>query len=192
MAGRWIRDLPLLDAETWLLVYRRRVACPRCGPKLEDLPWLARYARVTRRLGESVGRMCSVLTVKHVAEFYGLGWDAVKAIDKTYPTEKLGPGDLTGIEVVAMDEFAIQKGHRYATVVADPAPRRVLWVGRGRSRQDVRPFFEQLGQEGCRGLRVVAMDMDAAYDEEVSSLVSSGGDRLRPVPRGGEVRAGGY
>lgn len=39
---RWVRDLPILDAETWLLVHRVRVDCPDCGPKLEDLSWLCR------------------------------------------------------------------------------------------------------------------------------------------------------
>lgn len=38
---RWIRDLPILDAETHLLIQRFRVACPACGPKVEHLPWLA-------------------------------------------------------------------------------------------------------------------------------------------------------
>ncbi len=32
---RWGRDLPILGARTNLLVWRRRVACPNCGPKLE-------------------------------------------------------------------------------------------------------------------------------------------------------------
>jgi transposase len=66
-----------------------------------------------------------------------------------------------------MDEFAIQKGHRYATVVVEPERKRVLWVGRGRSRAEVRPFFELLGREGCQRLRAVAMDMNTAYDLEV-------------------------
>ena len=30
---RWIRDLPVLDAETYLFVARRRLDCPRCGPR---------------------------------------------------------------------------------------------------------------------------------------------------------------
>src|SRR5690606_3906131 len=64
-------------------------------------------------------------------------------------------------------EFAIQKGHRYATVVVEPHEKRVLWVGRGRSREDVRPFFQMLGEEGCRRLRAVAMDMNASYELEV-------------------------
>lgn len=53
---RWIRDLPILDAQTHLLVSRRRVLCPRCGPKLEALSWLDAYARVTRRLDIGTGQ----------------------------------------------------------------------------------------------------------------------------------------
>jgi transposase len=164
---REVRDLPILDAETRLVVPRCRLACPRCGPKLECLDWPARYSRVTRRLAESVARLCQVLPVRHVASYLGLGWDAVKQIDKEYLEQTLGPVDLSGVETIAMDEFAIQKGHRYATVVVEPQTKRVLWVGRGRSRQDARPFFEALGPEGRAQLKAVAMDMNGAYEEEV-------------------------
>jgi transposase len=164
---RWVRDLALFDAETHLLIHRRRVACVRCGPKLERLDWLDRYARVTRRLAESVARLCTVLPVKHVADFYGLSWDQVKAIDRAHLEAKLGPVDLAGVDVIIMDEFALQKGHRYATVVAEPNTKRVLWVGRGRSRQEIRPFFELLGSEGCQRLKAVGMDMNGAYELEV-------------------------
>jgi transposase len=166
-AERWVRDLPVWGADTWLMVPRCRLACPRCGPKLEALEWLDRYARVTRRLAESVARLCAVLPVKHVAAYFGLDWDTVKAIDHAWLSEALGPISVTGVETIVMDEFAIQKGHRYATVVAEPATRRVLWVGRGRSREDVRPFFELIGPEACGRLRAVGMDMTAAYELEV-------------------------
>jgi len=167
LTERWVRDLPILDAQTRLRLWRCRVACPRCGPTLELLPWLERYARVTTRLAESVARLCHVLPIKHVAEFFGLGWDTVKQIDKAYLQRTLGPVDLSGLEVIAMDEFAIQKGHRYATVIIEPHIKKVLWVGRGRSREEVRPFFELLGPKGCRQLQAVAMDMNTAYELEV-------------------------
>lgn len=166
---RWVRDLPILGTAVWLCVHRRRVACPRCGPKLEQLDWLGRYRRVTRRLAESVARLCRTLPIKHVAEYFGLHWNTVKAIDKAYLAETLGPVDLRDLETIAMDEFAIQKGHRYATVVVDPATKRVLWTGRGRGREDVRPFFELLGEAGRQRLQAVAMDMNPAYEEEVRS-----------------------
>lgn len=166
---RWVRDLPAFGADCWLLVHRVRVACPRCGPKLETLSWLEPYARVTKRLAESVARMCKVLPIKHVAAEYHLDWKTVKAIDREYLTRTLGPPDLAGVTQLVMDEFALQKGHRYATVILEPQSKRVLWVGRGRGREDIRPFFELLGVERCAQLQAVAMDMNGAYAEEVKA-----------------------
>ena len=166
---RWIRDLPILDAQTQLLVQRFRVACPRCGPKVERLAWLDKFARVTMRLAESVARLCGVLPVKHVADFYGLGWDAVKAIDKAHLEASLGEPDVSDLTVLAMDEFAIKRGHRYATIFVEPNRKEILWVCRGRGREDIRPFFEKLGGEGRRRLEAVAMDMNWAYEAEVKA-----------------------
>src|SRR5437867_4154520 len=45
--SREVRDLPILDAETWLIVPRVGVACPRCGPTVEAVSWLDRYAQGT-------------------------------------------------------------------------------------------------------------------------------------------------
>ncbi len=169
-AERWVRDLPIFDAQTHLCVRRCRVWCVGCGgPKLERLDWLERYARVTHRLAESVARLCRVLPIKHVGAFFALGWDTVKAIDRAYLQRTLGPIDLAGVTQLAIDEFAIQKGHRYATVIIEPHCRRVLWVGRGRKREDVRPFFDLLGEAGCAAIEAVAMDMSAAYEREVRS-----------------------
>jgi len=113
----------MFDAQTHLLVHRRRVRCPACGPRLQALPRLSPHARVTNRLAESVARLCKVLPIKHVAGHFGLGWDAVKAIDKAYFDRTLGPPDLDGLEQIAMDEVAIRKGHTYATVVVEPGSR---------------------------------------------------------------------
>lgn len=164
---RWVRDLPCFEAQTWLNVPRVRVTCEHCGPKLEQLDWLEPYARVSTRLAQSVARLCRVMSIRHVAEFFELNWKTVKAIDKAYLLGELGPVDLNGVEVIAMDEFALHKGHRYATVIVEPSCKRVLWVGKGRAREDVRRFFEQLGAAGCERLKAVVMDMNSAYEQEV-------------------------
>lgn len=49
-AERRVRELPILDATIWMIVPRARLLCPRCGPKVEAVPWLDRYARMTTRL----------------------------------------------------------------------------------------------------------------------------------------------
>jgi transposase len=134
---------------------------------LEALSWLEPHARVTKRLAENVARLCKAMPIKRVAEFYDLHWDTVKAIDKAYLARELEPVKLGQVRLLLMDEFALHKGHRYATVVADAATRQVLWVGKGRSREEVRPFFEWLGKRRCRRIQAVGMDMTAAFEGEV-------------------------
>jgi len=165
---RRIRDLPLFDWDVVLVVPRRRLWCDHCGgAQLEDLDWVGPYRRVTRRLEEAVGRLCQMLPIKQVAAFYGLAWHTVKAIDKRRLEQTVGQADLSGVEYLGMDEFALHKGHRYATVVVEPLRREVLWVGAGRSREAIRPFFAALSEEERRAIRAVVMDMNTAYDLEV-------------------------
>lgn len=166
VSQRRVRELPILDAETWLVLPLARVVCATCGPTVEALPWLDRYARMTKRFAASVARLAQVLPIKQVAEWFGLSWDTVQAIDQAALEARLGPIKLDGLRQIVIDEFAIQKGHRYATVVAQPQSREVLWVGRGRKREDLRPFFELLGPAGCAALEAVVMDMSEAYEVE--------------------------
>ena len=42
----------------------------------------------------------------------------------------------------------------------------MLWVGRGRGREDLRPFFELLGPAGCAALEVAVMDMSESFELE--------------------------
>lgn len=167
MTERRIRDLPILDADTWLIVPRARLQCPRCGPTVEAVPWLDRYQRMTTRLAEAIARLAQVLPIKHVAQWFGTGWETVKQIDQRALAVRLGPVDLSAVRVIAIDEFAVQRGHRYATVVVEPATKRVLWVGRGRGREDLRAFFTLLGPIGCARLDAVVADMSPAYTEEI-------------------------
>lgn len=164
---REVRDLPILDAETWLVVPRARVQCPRCGPTVEAVPWLDRYQRMTTRLAEAIARLAQVLPIKHVAQWYAVGWDTVKQIDQRTLAARLGPVDLHGVRVIAIDEFALRRGYRYATIVVDVLTKRVLWVTRGSRREDLRPFFALLGPDGCAALEAAVMDMSGAFATEV-------------------------
>lgn len=164
---RWIQDLPLFDTPVELLVHRCRVKCEDCGPKLEHLAWLAPYQRVTQRLAVSVARLCRILPIKHVAEYFDLHWETVKSIDKAHLESTLPRADLSNLEVIAIDDFSIRKGHRFATLIVEPARKEVLWVAEGRGLAELRPFFEAMGPEGRSRLRAAVMDMWEAYESAV-------------------------
>ena len=164
---RRIRDLPMLGRTVWLEVSLRRVCCPDCGTRMQQVSWLERHARLTRRLAEAVALWCAKLPIKHVAEFFGLHWATVREIDRRRLRTFLQALPTPAPRRLVMDEFALYKGHRYASVVLDADTRRVLWIGEGRSRAAVRPFFQSLGSQGCARIQAVAMDMNSAFDLEV-------------------------
>lgn len=167
---RRIRDLSVFDWDTWVVFPRARLHCPRCGPTVEAVPWLDRYQRMTTRLAEKIARLATVLPIDHVAAWFHVHWDTVKQIDRRSLYARVGPitsESLTDVRLLVIDEFAIQKGHRYATVIVDAETKRVLWVHRGRDRGAIRPFFELLGPVGCARIDAVAVDMSGSYGDEV-------------------------
>lgn len=68
-----------------------------------------------------------------------------------------------------MDEFALHKGHRYATVVVDPIRKPVLWIGQIRSRDTARAFFEQMPAGAAERIGAVAIDMTPTYETEIKA-----------------------
>ncbi|CAK1290570.1 transposase IS204/IS1001/IS1096/IS1165 family protein [Burkholderia pseudomallei] len=165
---RRVRDLPLFEYRVVLHVPRRRVWCERCGAaRLEKLDWLGRYQRVTERFAKACEKLLQAASVQAVAAFYELGWHTVKSIDKMRLRARVAEPDWSTIRYLAMDEFALHKGHRYATVVVDPIGRQVLWVGPGRSRETARAFFEQLPEGVAERIEAVAIDMTTAYELEI-------------------------
>ena len=145
---RRIRERDLFDRRVWLDVPVRRVCCTRCGVRVEHISWLAGRRALTAAMVRYVEALARLLPVRQVADLLGLHWDTVKAIDQQRLQRDVVEPDRGRLRRLIMDEFALYKGHRYATVVACADTQQVLWVGEGRSREAIRPFFAWLG-EAC-------------------------------------------
>jgi len=146
----------------WLKKYR--IECPNCGIVKESLTWLDSWSRCTKRMEEDVAFACRELrSISDVAREYRLNWDRVKDIDKRAMEKELNPPDFSGVTLIAVDEFSIKKGHKYATRVIDLEKRRTLWISLGRSEESLTEFFKLLSPEGCSKITAVAMDEHKPY-----------------------------
>ncbi len=132
----------------------------------ERIDWLEPASRLTQRLRVWLEGLLRILPISHVSHLTGLHWHTLKALDKRRLETEVGAFEPGAVHRLVMDEFALHKGHRYATVIMDAEQTRVLWVGHGNSREAIRPFFELLG-ERCQQIEAVAMDMNTAFDLEV-------------------------
>ncbi|TKB50681.1 ISL3 family transposase [Ferrimonas sediminicola] len=164
---RTIQEREVFGYQTLLSLPLRRLRCSDCGVVTERLSWLEPHARQTNRLIQYVERLLKLMPIKHVNEMTGLHWHTLKRLDKRRLTREVTEPDWSQVRRLVMDEFALFKGHRYATVIADADTHQVLWVGEGRSREAIRPFFLKLG-EHCQHIEAVAMDMNTAFDLEVA------------------------
>lgn len=167
---RIVRDAPLLANEPVYVHFKaRRVRCS-CGcHKTEALSWVSPRARLTNLLVASIQSLLRFrISVRDVACYFRLAWDTVRVCDQLLLDHFYSHVDFAGVEDLAIDEFALHKGHRYATVVMDLKSRRVLWVGQGKSRRAIEPFFELLRQHKATGqIKSVSCDMNAAYPRMV-------------------------
>lgn len=163
---RRVRERDLMSYRLWIEVPVRRVRCATCGPTTEHISWLAPRSRLTNAMVEFIEALLQYMPIQHVAKLIGLHWHTIRRIDHARLLREVPPADFTGVRRIIMDEFALYKGHRYATVAICADTQRVLWIGEGRSRAAVRPFFEMLG-EACLHIEAVAMDMNSALDLEV-------------------------
>jgi transposase len=140
----------------------RRVHCPHCqAVKRETLSWLAKSARFTQRFEDHIGRQCREMTVKRVAELNHLSWDQVRRMEMAAMRrllEKHPPASQ--LRAIGIDEISIRKGHTYAIVVADLDQQRPIWLGgQGRSEEDMKLFFDAMGPERGKTIRLAVMDM---------------------------------
>ena len=159
-AKRRVRDMNLATAQVWLDCHYRKLYCPVCRRiSVEDLELFDPYIRVTRRLAYYVYQLCQVMTVAEVAKHLNLDWKTVKNIDKKFLEQRYGQPELNGLQILAVDEIAVRRGHEYLTVVLDFISGRVLFVGKDRKADTLMRFFDQMTPNQRQSIEAVAMDM---------------------------------
>lgn len=161
---RFIRDLNMANAQTWLHIEYRKVWCNNCkGARVERLEFVDASQRVTHRLAQYIYDLCKVMTVKEVATHLELDPKTVKNIDKTFLEKDFGETDYSKLRIIAIDEIAVKKGHNYMTVIMNYFTGKIIWMGQGRDKETLDSFFEDMTDAQKQAIEAVAMDMWEPY-----------------------------
>ncbi len=163
---RWrrLQTLPIGSRKVFLDVKIPRMFCHDCQNLSEFHPPFAEALRTyTKALENYTTELCRITTIKGVSRITGLSWDIVKDIDKRYLQKKYRKISLKGIKYLAIDEFAIAKGHRYMSTVIDLQRGRILHVGDGRDGNAVIPFLQRIKHLRHGELEAIAIDMSPAF-----------------------------
>ena len=128
--------------------------------KREQLSFLADNPFYTKRFACYVGRRCRQATIKDIADELRLDWDTVKTLEMQYMRAQLAKAGTPASKAIGIDEISIRKGHTYRIVVSDLIRRRPIWFGgEDRSQASMAQFYQWLGEDKARGIRLAVMDM---------------------------------
>jgi transposase len=153
----------------FLVLRGHRQRCLKCGKSLREPVLFAQgQKRHTKGFARYVVAVCGLLPLKKVADQLGVGWDMVKEIHKEYLAKKWGKRKLSKVRYVAIDEFAVQKGHKYMTVVMDLETGAILHVREGKSADSVKAFLQKLKR--VARIEAIAADMSGAFKAAVTEV----------------------
>lgn len=157
--------VPLWQIAVFFVYTMRRVECPRCGVKVEEVPWCDGKNQLTTTYRWFLAGWAKQISWKGVADIFGTSWQSVFRSVQHAVSWGLAYRSLESIEAIGIDEVQWQKGHNYLTLVyqIDAGRKRLLWIGRERTGKTLLRFFRMLGKERSSKLKFICSDMWKPY-----------------------------
>ena len=162
---RLFEFVPLWGFAVYLWYSMRRVDCSQCGVTVEKVPWAEGKNRTCNAYRLFLARWARRLPWSEVAQIFGTNWGVVYRAISWVVEYGLAHRRLDNVTAIGIDEIAVWAGHKYLTVVyqIDAGCRRLLWVGRDRTKATLIGFFQMFGEAPTKALRFIASDMWRPY-----------------------------
>ena len=158
--------IPFWGITVFFLYHMRRVECPRCGVKVEQIPWAEGKKHVTTAYAWFIAKWAKRLSWKECAEAFNTKWDTVYRSVKMAVSWGLANRVLDNIGAIGIDEIFWKKiGTKFLTLVyqIDGDCKRLLWIGKDRTQKTLLDFFDQFGPERSSRIRIIFTDMWKPY-----------------------------
>ena len=174
-----LNHLPEGSDYTKVLVDRRRYRCSgkKCSYNYTYEPeYKANGFMITKPLLNYVENLLRLgMTLKSIALMTGLNKNTVKRIDKKRlkvlytETDENGNTVLknpeTNSKFLAVDEFKLHDGYKFATVIIDLETGYILHLSHGKKKKCVYEFIDRVGDEWMSRVEAVAVDMNSDFEE---------------------------
>jgi len=165
---RRFRTVPMGAKVVFFNLEVQRVGCLRCGSIRQVSLGFAdprfSYTHAFERYALELSRH---MTIQDVARHLSVSWDVIKEMQKRDLTRRFSKLCLKDLQMIAIDEISIRKGHRYLTVVLDMISGAIVFVGDGKGADALAPFWKKVKRAKAQ-IEAVAMDMSPAYISAVS------------------------
>ena len=164
------RHLDFFQFEAWLHADVPRVACSGCGKTTQvGVPWAREGSGFTALFEALALSLCRELPVRQAAALLRCTDKQLWRRIEFYVEQARALDDMSGVQIVGIDETSVRRGQNYITVVHDLDAKRLLFATEGCEHQTVIDFVADLKAHGGdpEQVRHVCMDMSAAYAKGV-------------------------
>ena len=169
-----LRSVPIGNKPVIMVLILYTLICMNCGSRRQESRDIAAPRKsYTRAFGQLVLELAGKMTILDIARYLRIGWDLVKSIIKSSLRRRARRRSWRKVKRIAIDEFAIRKGHNYMTLVVDLDSGRVLYWAEGKDHTALRAFFQRLRRSGAK-LEAIAVDMSGAYLKAVRLYAPKG------------------
>jgi transposase len=164
---RWL-FVPLWGIVVHFFYQPRRVECAEHGMAVEHIPWSQGKRPVTTAMMGFLARWARRLSWRETARTFQTSWEAVYHSVEWFVEWGLAHRVLEGIRSIGIDEIHWGQGKRadsFLTVIyqIDGHCRRLLWVGRRRTKATLQRGLKVMGPQVLSGLRYICSDMWQPY-----------------------------
>jgi transposase len=160
---RW-RHLDTLEYETWVVAKIPRVKLSDGKLMTVSVPWAEPGGRLTLSMeNRIIDLVFCCRTATGAAKAGHVTRAVAEGVMQRAVTRGLRRREFAPLKSVGIDEKAIRRGHRYATILTDLETGTVIDVVEGRDAQSARRLFARLPEALRKSIEVVAMDMWPAY-----------------------------
>lgn len=165
LTRRRFEFVPLWGYKVFFLYHMRRVDCKRCGVLVETVPWAFGKYTSTKTYMKFLSDWARKLSWVETARSFRTTWRKVFDAVRFVVDFGLKNRDVSNVSSIGVDEIAIQKGHKYLTVVyqIDKYCTRLLWVGKERTVKTMLRFFRLFGKPWAKQIKNICSDMWKPY-----------------------------
>lgn len=172
------RHLDSCQFETYLRARIPRVRCDQHGVRQARVPWAEPKSRFTLMFERFAIDVLLETDVLGATRLLRISWDQAHHIMERAVERGLARRAHVGLKHLGVDEKAIAKRHRYATLLNDLERGVVLEVSEGRSKESLEACLASVPGEQLAAVEAFAMDMWQPYFQTVLSEVEDGASKV--------------
>jgi transposase len=166
-------DLPWAAHPVTLVYQQRRVWCPCCGIRTEQMEFADARARVTRRLRQQIGLDCQSMPTSHAAVRHGVSWGKARRAEQAFLAEWDRTRPKRRPRHLGADEIHRGKAQKFYTVLSDLVHGEVIGLAPDRTEDSLANLLTTtLDARQRAAVQAVCTDMHRPYVNAVTRVVA--------------------